>query len=95
MKVETWFSRNVKRLTLGFLILQMSHKYKASFTSNSFARDFFFNIGFPPEASNLLSKIKLKSPPKAMFFLLSSSAFSSSFYRVEKVDNYSDSVLEL
>ena len=53
MKPETWFCRNVKRLTLGFLILQMSHKQKASFISIRFARDFFFNIGFPPEASNL------------------------------------------
>ena len=52
MKSETWFYLKVKRLTLGFLVLQMSHKKRVSFISISFAVDFFFKIGFPPDPSN-------------------------------------------
>ena len=52
MKSETWFYLKVKRLTLGFLVLQMSHKKRVPFISISFAVDFFFKIGFPPDASN-------------------------------------------
>ena len=68
MKPKTWFCRNVKHFALGFLILQISQKQRVFFISISFARDFFFNIGFPPDASNLQSKIKLKSPPKTILF---------------------------
>ena len=53
MKTEMWFCLKVKRLKLGFLILQMSHKKRVSFISISFAIDFFSKIGFPPDASNV------------------------------------------
>ena len=83
MKPETWLCRNVKRLTLVFLILQMSLKKRAYFISVSFARDFFFNIKFPPEASNLQSKIQLKSPPKIMFFCYNHEIFQVVLYSGE------------
>ena len=70
MKLEMWFCRNVKRLALGFLILHISSKQRVSFISINFARNIFFNIGFLPDASNLESKIKLKSSPKTIYFVI-------------------------
>ena len=84
MKPETWFCRNVKRFTLEFLILQISHKQTVSFISINFARDFLFKIGFPQDASNLQSKIKLKSPPKTIFFCYNHQMFQVVFVEWRK-----------
>ena len=50
MKPETWFYLKVKRLTSGFLILQMSHKKSVFLISIS------FKIGFPPDASKIIDQ---------------------------------------
>ena len=54
------------------------------FFSISFARDFSLNIGFPPDASNLQSKIKLKSPPKTIFFCYNHHIFQAVFVEQRK-----------
>ena len=76
VKPEEWFWLNVKCLVFGFLILHITRKHRVSFISISFARGpFFFDTGLPPDASYLLSKIKLKSSPKIMFLLFKSLFF--------------------
>ena len=74
IKPEDWFWQKVKRLVFGFLILRVSHKQRVSFISISFASGLFFNVGSPLNIY-LLSKIKLKSPPKILFLLLKSFIF--------------------
>ena len=68
LKSETCFCLKVKRLMLEFLILKMSHKKRVSSISVSFAIAFFFKIGFPQDASNFWSKIKLNHLQKQCLF---------------------------
>ena len=73
-----------KTFTLRFLFLQISHKQRVPFISISFARYFFFNTEFPPDASNLQSKIKLKSPQKILFFCYKHQFFQVAFVEWRK-----------
>ena len=61
--------RNVKRFTLGFLISKY-HTDREFLLFQLVSLDIFFNIRFPPDAPNLHSKLKLRSHPKTIFFLL-------------------------
>ena len=52
----------------GFLSHNMSQRFYDSFNWISLAKDFFM-AGFPPLASDVEFKSKLKSPAKIKFFL--------------------------
>ena len=71
MYPEMWFRRKVKRFSVGFRILQVSHNSKVSISSIIFPIDFFFRVGFPPFAYNFELKWKLKSPIIMFLFPIS------------------------
>ena len=84
----------VKRFSVGFQILQISHKSKLSISSIIFPIDFFFRVDFPPFASNLELKWKLKSLP-IITFLFPISTFYSILCNSVSVRSCSGSVLQL
>ena len=73
----------------------MSHRSKFSSSSIILAMDFFFRTGFPPLASHLESKCKLKSPPSIIFLFLTFLIFIITSLSSVRVEICSDSAFAL
>ena len=70
MKPKQGCCLKVNLLVLGFLILQISHKLKASIISISFATDFCLKDRLPPQHSKFVLKNTLKSLASKRFVFL-------------------------